>query len=303
MNTLETFCDYLDVTFSPTDCPYPALNRLLLSLDYSVETVDQVSFVYRPPGDFRGVLKVQHCNAWARVSASGGTCAHLRSVGAWMDYLSILAEQPHRVTRLDAARDYALDGADVIAALQARYPLGHVHLGRKALRVTTLLSVRSDGRSTGTYYVGKSSKARATAKVYDKAHQLLELYGHDHGAPWTRFEVTARGDYGATLRDAATPDVIFWHIASPALLNAPEGVPVWSSNSEFNWQSLPREFNPALVLQRRVERMGELTALALVADDLGPNGRAYLLTLLQRHLEGVTVPSAQPVPLPATEVA
>lgn len=284
----DTFCDYLDVTFAPDDCPYPAVNRLLLDIGYSVDGDGCKNFVYRPPGDFRGSLKIQHCSTWARISASGGACAHLRALGVWLDYLSLLSAQPHRVTRLDAARDYALDGADVIASLQARYPAGEVRLSRKAMRVTTLLSVRGDGRSTGTYYVGKSTRARLTAKVYDKAHQLFEIYGQVHSGPWTRFEITARGDYGATLRDAALPDTIFWHAASPALLTAPEGVPMWLPNSDFEWQSPPRDFNAATVLQRRVERLAELEALAVLSDDLGPNGRAYLLRLVKERLEGVT---------------
>ncbi len=47
---LEAFCDWLDVTFSPTDCPYPEVNRLLL--DAGAARVDVYCLARTPkPGE------------------------------------------------------------------------------------------------------------------------------------------------------------------------------------------------------------------------------------------------------------
>lgn len=95
---MRIFCDYLDVTFRPDDCPVPALVRLLLGLDFAV-TCDTGGFaLYIPPKPHRGVIKIDHRVTFARVSASGGACAYLRESSAWDDYLFILADSPHKVT-------------------------------------------------------------------------------------------------------------------------------------------------------------------------------------------------------------
>lgn len=133
--------------------------------------------------------------------------------GAWQEFLAILGSSPHAVTRVDLAVDLAMDGADLVDAMRARYPSGMVNLGRKSISTTLFLSVRPDGRETGTWYAGHRTKARATARVYDKAHQLWERDG-TITLPRARVEVTARKGYGATLRDAALPEALFWHIAS-----------------------------------------------------------------------------------------
>jgi len=220
-----------------------------------------------------------------RFSASGSVCSLMRTLGIWRDYLSELSSSPHSVTRLDAAIDLAVDGADLVDSMRRMHVSGSVSLSRKSVATSTVLSTRPDGRETGTWYAGKLTKARFTARVYDKAWERL-CRASIVVPPCGRIEVTAKGgDSGATLRDAEQPAALFWHIAAPALLKLPEGAPVWAPNRDLGWVSKPRAFDPAAVLRRRVESAALLDALALLSDDLGPQGRSYLLHLIEKRLE------------------
>lgn len=206
-----------------------------------------------------------------------------------MEFLSVLGSSPHKVTRLDAALDLAMDGADLVAAMRERYASGACSLGRKSIPTSVMLNVRPDGRETGTWYAGHRTRARTTARVYDKAWEMLQKCGAEL-PPTARVEVTGREGTGVTLRDAAEPAGFFWSVASPAILNAPEGSPVFTPNTDLGWTAPPREFDPAALLRRRVEALAELDALLLVADDMGPSGRDYLLHLVQRRLAGTAEP-------------
>lgn len=259
----QVITDALDVTFSPEDFPYPDLNALLLSTGFKpTSTPAGGTPFYRTPCG-RGTIKIDQRSRFARVSCSGAACHHLRKSEAWLDYLSILSGSPHCVTRIDAALDIAVDGADLVDSMRKMHP-SSVSLGRKAIATSVILSVREDGRESGTWYAGYGSSAKATAKVYDKALQLLQRFG-EVIPPRGRVEVTAIKGYGATLRDAAEPDAIFWHIASPALLQAPEGVPMWQPDTDGGWQTQRRELIPAEVLRNRVEHSGELEAMIELA--------------------------------------
>lgn len=293
---LPIICDWLDVTYSPIDCPYPELNLMLLSAGFGVARDTGGSRCYLPPAGVRGMLRIDHRVKFARVSISGGACASLRSMGLWEQMLMVLGGSPHKVTRIDAALDLPVDAADVIAALCARYPDGKVNLSRKALPVTRMTQTRDDGRESGSYYVGRMTKARFTARVYDKSLEALAKRGEVLPTT-TRFEVTACKDSGATLRDAALPSAIFWHIASPAFLSRPEGVAMWVPDDDQGWSAPKREFSPAETLKRRVESSAELEAFLAVADSMGASGRAYLLNLISRKL------SAEPGDLEAHEAA
>ena len=287
-NDLPIFCDWLDVTFKPTDAPYPEINRLLLRAGFDCEAGSRPnSFVYRHDQAPGGALVYQPLRQSIRISASGAVCALMRTLGIWRDYLSELSSSPHSVTRIDAAMDIPVDGADLVASMRRLHASGVVNLSRKAVATSTVLATRpSDGRETGTWYAGRLTQARFTARVYDKAWQLLNAKRPLVIPPRARVEVTAaHKDCGATLRDAEQPAALFWHIASPALLNAPEGAPVWIPNRDLGWVSPPPEFNAATVLKNRVANMAMLDALGTLADDLGPHGRSYLLGLIEKRLE------------------
>ena len=286
-------CDWLDVTYAPDAVPDADVRLILMANGFKVGYDRGRKLTFYPPDGFRGAAMITLSERFAKISLSGGVCDYLRKVGAWNDVLFELSTSPHTVTRLDAALDVPTDAAAVIAALSLRYPTGKVSLGRKALGVTKMLETRSDGLDSGTYYVGHRTAARATARVYDKRLELAKK-GFLVEDPLTRYEVTARKDYGATLRDAAEPDALFWHIASPALISRkPEGVPVWKPNDDLTgWQHTPRAYVPAEVLANRVEYCAELEALGLLSDELGAYGRTTLLNLIARKLGLPAVPQA-----------
>ena len=277
----QVITDALDVTFSPADFPYPAINALLLSTGFKpVSSPAGGTPLYRTPCG-RGTVKIDQRSRFARVSCSGAACHHLRMSKAWLDYLSILSESPHCVTRIDAALDIAVDGADLVDSMRKMHPAS-VSLGRKAIATSVVLSVREDGRESGTWYAGYGSSAKATAKVYDKALQLLQCFG-EVIPPRGRVEVTAIKGYGATLRDAAEPETIFWHIASPALLQAPEGIPMWQPDTDGGWQTQRRELIPAEVLRNRVEHSGELEAMIELAKSF-QGGLEFFRHLVNRRI-------------------
>lgn len=285
---MQIFCDYLDVTYAPDNCPFPALNQFLLEHDFKVTRDTGGSMAYVPPNGHRGVVLVSHKARYARISASGGVSSFLRDLQLWDEYLFILSTSPHKVTRIDAAMDVPTDGADALRVLQDRYPSGSLALSRKSLKIDYITAVRPDGRYTGTMSVGYGTAARYKAKVYDKAWEALSKRG-EHLPPTTRFEVIACKDSGATLRDASLPAALFWHIASPALLRRPPDAPEWEPNMSCTYSAPKRAFEPAETLRRRVEHSAELEAFAMLADSMGASGRSYLLHLIGKHLEAKPV--------------
>lgn len=285
---MRIFCDYLDVTYAPDDCPFPDLNLFLLGNDFKVTRDNGGSVAYVPPNGHRGVVLVSHKSRYARISASGGISSFLRDLHLWDEYLFILGTSPHKVTRLDAAMDVPTDGADALQVYQERYPSGSLALSRKSLKIDYITAVRPDGRYTGTMSVGYGTAARYKAKVYDKAWEALSKRG-EHLPPTTRFEVIACKDSGATLRDASLPDALFWHIASPALLQRPTDAPEWVPNMSCVYPSPKRTFDPAETLRRRIEHSAELEAFAMLADSMGGAGRDYLLHLIQKRLAAPNV--------------
>jgi hypothetical protein len=281
--------DALDVTFSPEDFPYPAINALLLSTAFKpLSSPAGGTPLYRTPCG-RGTVKIDQRARFARVSCSGAACNHLRLSGAWLDYLRILSESPHCVTRLDAALDLSIDGADLVDSMRKMHKSGSVSLGRKAIKTSVILSVRDDGRDSGTWYAGYGSSAKATAKVYDKALQMLQRFGESI-PPRARVEVTAWKGFGATLGDAGLPEAIFWHIASPALLQAPEGIPMWQPDTPIGWKLDKRELVPAQVLRNRVENSGELDAMLALASSF-QGGLEYFRHLLNKRVTAAAIVS------------
>ena len=271
------FCDHLAVTFHRERNPVGSLRSLLS--DMGAVAIDDRTYRLG-----EGTVKLYATYGVMYCSASGAALAQMRFAGGFMDWLSVISEYPHRITRLDAAYDVPVDGADVLDGLRARYPSGSVNLGRKALRVKLELAIRDDGRETGTYYVGHRSKARATARVYDKRQERLDRAGVS-GPHRTRYEVTVKQDYGATLRDAAEPERIFWHVASPALLDTPPGVPHWTADWSQGWCADKRpELLPIEVLERRLASSSELDLLISLADEVGPIGRVWLARRLLSKL-------------------
>lgn len=271
MGFSPAFCDWLDVTYSPDRTVHDDLTLFLTGGDF--EFSRDGSGVFSPNNGF---LKYGVMYGVYRVSASGKFLAHLRSIGAFSDFVWLLGTVPHRVTRLDAALDVERDGADVLAELRSRHPQS-VKLSRKSMGVTVLSRVRSDGRETGTFYVGHRSKARLTARVYDKQDELFCKEGL-LVPPRTRYELTFRKDKGVTLRDAYEPDLVFWSHVGPLLEGRPETIGDWSPDWGLGWSAeRGADLLPAEVIDRRVSHSAELAALMNIADKhIGQNGRVLL---------------------------
>jgi hypothetical protein len=290
----EIFCDWLDTTYSP-DSP------VIDSTKYWAQSHGAMCFFsddkvssYRFGGegtasgaDNTGVLRFETAKHYSKISASGQVLAYLRSVGLFMDYLSEVSDDAHNVSRIDVSMDLPLDGAGVISKLRRKFSGGTCQLGRKSLPVQYQLGVNSAGRETGTFYAGHRTKARTTAAIYDKAWEAFQKRG-EQLPPTTRYEMrmkSEKGRAGASLRDAAEPERLFWHIASPTLLKAPKGVEAWSSGWDGGWHyERPDKLLPAEVLARRIDFSPDLDSLIEVADSMGSGGRAYLLRLLERKV-------------------
>jgi len=281
--------DWLDVTYSPDDNPAGLLAEFIDS--HGIVADDAVS---PPNGRYRfvdlsgdlptvqyGSLDISTKYRAYRVSASGAFLAGLRSRGLFNEYLTILAGFPYRVTRLDAALDREVDSPSVLAKLDVRYP-HEVSLSRqRPLKTTMITSRRDDGLRTGTWYAGHRSRARVTARVYDKTNEILERSGVHIGHQFTRYELTFREGI-ANLNDAYAPSGIFWaHVG--ALLSVPDDVPAWDVSDVPAWVSERSEVLPYDALLRRVSSSSELDAFLRLADQLGPEGRNSLMHMLAKR--------------------
>lgn len=286
------FCDWLDVT-TPPDREHALLSCLgpLICAAGGSKLSDDL---YDLGG---GKVKMGIMRRVFRVSLSGSCVRALQVQGLWETFLAELGEGPHRVTRLDAAVDLDVDGADSIATLQAAYPLGHVALSQRRIRITELLSTRSDGRKTGTWYAGHRSGAEVTCRVYDKAQQVLDTRG-DSIPPRTRAELTVRK--GCTLRDAFQPERVFWHYMAPAIFERPSEAPEWSSGWAEGWTMEKIDILPAQRLKGLIERSPELAAIIELADSLGSGGRSMAIRLIEQRVRHAPALGSPPCSLQGT---
>jgi hypothetical protein len=138
-------------------------------------------------------------------------------------------------------------------------------------------------------YIGsQGGKARKFARIYDK--QLESLRRDVQLPPTTRYEFVIRED--VTLRDAYEPAPCFWHFMGKELLQAPSNVPVWVKGSVYGWSSDKFEKLPVERLLSYLEHCPTLERMVTIADEIGPNGRSFLLSQLKLKLEtGTTFPA------------
>lgn len=281
-------CDWLDVTY-PTDCALGGdVSDLLAGLQCSVRRVSDSVLEFRLPGAEWGNIQLgDSTRGWSRLSASGGSCEALRAVSAFGEYLSVIGSHPHTVTRLDACMDVSLHAPPIIGNLVRRYPPDSlVYLSRKGVRPDYYLKPSPDGGHTGTFYAGplRSRGLIVTARVYDKAREILDRTGEVVG-PRTRYEIVCRKGSKVSLRDAYSPLALFWHFASPALLNAPPGQLPWVPFDGDQWAPGARPEIPAYErLKRRVDASVDLDGLIALANDMPGDGPRVLLRLLQNRI-------------------
>lgn len=281
---MTVITDWLDVTYSPLDYPDRSVFEVLNASSFECVSNRDGSVCWRSPDG--GVLRMDKATTHYRISASGGALASLRSAGTYHDYLSALSESPHTITRLDAAHDVLQDAATVIRSLRRRYS-GGFSFSRKTLKTTVMLGARyCDGKQSGTWYAGHRAKAMVTCRVYDKRKQLYDVDGVDIGHHLTRYELTFRKGVGCSLRDAAEPERLFWHHASPKLLSAPDGLLGWSAGCLGGWVHVRPEVLPAALLKQRIQSSSELQSLFALAEQARCSD--YLFALLRAEHERYT---------------
>jgi hypothetical protein len=270
----RVFCDHLTVTCSPDDSFLSDFADALACFGCPVLFSDRDDLTYRVGS--HGTVKTKRTARWHLVSVSGSALRHFRSSGEFEALLSAIAAVPHTVTRLDVSSDVFCDFPEFLDGLDSVYPDRRMRLTRKSQPASVLLSPRlTDGRLTGTYYVGKRGNTVSLA-VYDKQQEALDRRGESL-PPTTRVELRVSREVGATLRDAVMPESLFYHYVPSDVLPRPDGVAEWSSHAE-PWQ--PSAASPVLdyqLLKRRIDNSPELGCLVDLAGRLGPEG----LTLLQ----------------------
>lgn len=280
--TSGVFADYLDVTMSPDeDRVLLDMADFLLAEGGTVLTSDdrKESITFGS-----GVVFLENKPSFLRISASGGVLSTLRELGKMEEYLAIMSTYRPKVTRLDCALDVPLDTPKILTSLRRKYPDGLVRLSHKPLKVTEMVSIRPDGKRSGTYYVGHKSRARVTARVYDKALERKERAGVDI-PPTTRYELTFKADIGPSFHDVLSPDKLFWAYASPALLRRPKGMQAWESTADKPWSYKKPEVTEYEALKRQVENSADLESMLERADRIGSEGRKVLLRLITKRIE------------------
>lgn len=223
----EVFCDWLSVTFHPTE-----------SLTWLEPFLSSIGFCSTDTGDYTsphgGFIRHKTAKRWQALSFSGGALAVVRSHGLLNELLRLISGHPHKVTRLDAAYDLAVDAAPIVNKLWAFYQSGTLKLNVwNELQSQAYLRSRFDGALSGTFYAGNRRTNKITARVYDKRSEYYDRHRVDIGNR-IRYELTVRTDQ-VTLRDVALPSAVFWHYMSPSLLKAPPVVDSWVGGNPFVW--------------------------------------------------------------------
>lgn len=263
-------CDYLNITVPESDCFEVSTKLVELMASVGATAVTDELFKLVSGGTLKHAAK----RNFHFYSASGDMLHVLRTCGLYDDFLSVFAEHPHRVTRIDVALDLEVPPQPLLDQMYADACNDSFRLTRKRLNhVKKIRSVNFEGVDTGTNYFGGRS-AEVRARVYDKQHQLHES-GYDCPHPQVRYELTATNKVGISLRDAHQPEPLFWHYMSgllPPPANAPDWVPCYGS------YELPKRdlLLPVELLKRKVECSLDVASLLKFAHDAGPYGMAVL---------------------------
>lgn len=281
----EPFCDWLDVTCHP-DSSFLSDLTLFLSyhgypIAFELDKKQGYGTAYSI-GD--GVLVIEASKNFHRASASGGVIRHLEKENTFRDYINIIGTVGHNITRLDVAVDIFTDAPPFLRTLEDRYPDDLFYFGRKSTQITRLYSTRlSDSSLTGTWYIGHRSKARITARVYDKQYEALQKRG-EILPPTTRIELTFRKDFNCSLYDVLMPKSLFYTHATPKLIDKPlnQCIPLWEPRGLVPWESTPKDYT--LTLQKfdtNLSRSPEFRNIAKLGSQFGESGRLVIL----RHFE------------------
>lgn len=226
------FCDYLNLTL-----PAHALEPIRSQLDYLFEMAGMSSFdsgiTYQLDGN-SGAFKIKTNSRYITLSASGGILQHFRDLRLFNEFISILTEYPHKITRLDATADYFVSYApDFIKTIKNAAMASKIDLTRKALDpkkdVKVFMGLNEQGDETGTVYLGNRITHSVYAKVYDKGFER-QSKGFTSTAQLIRVEFTLKADTGISLRDVHNPENVFYHYAARSLVTPPPHFTGWFPN-------------------------------------------------------------------------
>ena len=279
----EIFTDHLTVTFSPENSPSDLVENFFISIGcLPVHGNDPTVRSFRTGCNGWGHIREK--KRYTSIEASGRFLYVMRTVQVFNEYLSLLSTCPHKVTRLDAALDVGRDFVDWHSEFVAKYPRRKVPLMRKGAIASEVMGPRDDGKMSGSVYIGQRGKNRQIMRVYDKTKEALDRRG-EIIPPTVRYEVEVGRNFGATLRDAADPTSLFYHVASPSILPLPGNIPSWSSHAFDGWKFDPDSLVPHELMVRLFENSVEIPKLLSLADDVGTGGRRSLARLLLRQLD------------------
>lgn len=275
----DVFCDWLDVTYAKGESHLSSVHSFVSEFcdEVAWSGDDSSQYLFRQ-GPETGSIRIERSRMVERVSASGAALARIRAIGVLGEYLGLLGDAPHNVTRLDATYDVPSSNPGRVIRSHYKRTRDGISFSRKGLKTSSIFSPGVDGLDTGTVFHGYGSDAKVKAKVYDKGHQMMERYAAIV-PPAVRYELTFRREVGASLRDAFQPAPLFWHHATPLGLKRPSGVPEWAPGAVgcvFPRREASTAYERAL---RAIERL-PLHDLARLAQEIGKEG----VPVLQRHL-------------------
>jgi hypothetical protein len=218
----EPFADWLSISFAPTHSPYLALDSFFSQLGVIEHKEDLNINLYRFLGGGTCFLSLK--KGYHNFMFSGSLISVIQELGFMNEFVSLLSENPHNITRLDVAYDFALPFPLYYEKLKKLYPKGLVNVRgheRKSLAILGYCS-RSKALSGTYYFQAKDYKGSIGIRVYDKSKEVFDRTGEVIPIT-TRIEITLKR--GASLIDFVSPSAAFWHHLPPCLLKVPENVP------------------------------------------------------------------------------
>ena len=236
-----------------------------------------------------GTLKHFPQKAYHHFSFSGQYLDYLRQYREFDAHLWRLAEVPHKVTTLHIAYDVRESAEPHLKRILRLGRSGKAQLSRKAIPAKHIdffdrYNYSNPELKTGTAYIG-NKMAEVRLAVYDKRNERIDKGANDPG-PLTRYELRIK-DVGATLRDVALPESLFWHYMH-RVLKPPGGVSPWVPNAEGYVLHKPEELLPFQIMQRRLDSSPDVDHLLSLADRMGPNGLQTLQRLLEKKHRTLT---------------
>lgn len=228
------FCDFLTVTL-PIDSPLLAEVELALVNDWGFYLSPRPSRYggseYRCGTRGAAVLKPDKGTGVCMVSFSGGALEYLRGESQYLPCLSLLGSVPHRVTRVDVTMDIGTDPGLHLSSLTA--PGVVVMLAGKPSPRRSFV-----GEHGYTVYFG-GKHARVSARVYDKSAEAMDKR-REVLPPTLRVEITVLRDMRPSLRDAASPEALFWRFAQGLVPLPDPAPPAWSPlDADDIWTPIP----------------------------------------------------------------